>query len=111
MKNFVFLLSVLCAMILTGCLGKGETRGKLNGTEENLPEHLKGLKVDCIGIGGGNYIYVGTLPNRETVSLSYPEGKTKEHVIIVLPDNNCNERTITAKEIIMENDSMILIKK
>lgn len=107
MRKITFLLSILFIVFFTSCLDKGEVSPRLTG-DENLPEHLKGLKIDKVGIGGGNDIYVATIPNHQTISLSYVEGKTTENVVVILPDN---ERTIFAKEILMENDSMILIRK
>ena len=111
MKNFALLLCVICFITLFGCMDKGYYEQRLDGTETTLPDYLKGMKADAVGINGLNYIYVATFPDKETVSLTYSQGKTKESVVIVLPDSNCNQRTIYAKEIMMENDSMILIRK
>lgn len=107
MKKIILLL--LSALILTSCGNKGEFSQKLNG-DENLPDHIKGLVVDHVCVGGGEWIYVGTLPNHNTTSIKYKDGKTSEYVIIISDEIN-RDRTIRVKEIMMENDSMILIKK
>lgn len=112
MRKIGLILVVLCSITLMGCMSKGETTQYLNGAEElsGLPEYLKGLKVDYVAISEGNGIYVATLPNANTVSVEYTQGKTTESVIVILP-NDSSQRVINAKAILLENDSVILIRK
>jgi hypothetical protein len=112
MKKIGLILVFLCSVSLMGCMNKGDSTQYLNGSEDlaNLPEHLKGLKVDYVAISDGNGIYIATLPNAKTMSLEYSQGKTSENVIVILP-NDTKQRVINAKTILLENDSVILISK
>lgn len=112
MKKLI-MLSIVSAIVLTGCNNEklGNTESRLDGTEQNLPEHLKGLTVDLVTVSKrGSFIYVATLPRYNTISMQYQSGKNTETVIVAIP-NESPQRIIQVKEIIMENDSMILVKK
>lgn len=77
----------------------------------DLPEHLKGLKVDKVGLGGVD-IYVATLPNHNVVSTKYNYGKTHTSVIVILGDSITNdERIIKGRKILLENDTIVMILK
>ena len=109
----IIMLSIVSAIVLTGCNSgkKGDIESMLNGTEQNLPEHLNGLTVDLVTVSERRApIYVATLPGHNTISMNYQLGKTSQSVIVAIPDES-PQRIIQAREIIMENDSMILIKK
>lgn len=109
MKTKLFML-IFAAVLIAGCVKKGEVSNKINGELQNLPEHLNGLTVDYVGVGDGNGIYIATLPDRQTISEAYQSGKVQVSVIVVLPKGN-NARTVYAKEILLENDSVLLIRK
>ena len=82
-----------------------------NGDDTNLPEHLKGLKVDKVGLGGVD-IYVATLPDHNVVSTEYSSGKTHTSVIVILGDSITNdERIIKGRKILLENDTVVMILK
>lgn len=105
-------------MIFSSCSDPGTTTVRLQGDEKGLPEELKGLKIYSVSDGYGNYtvsdgygnyIKVSILEN-QVVGTSYMNGKHKNHLVYA---NQNNEITITVpkKNIIVENDSIMVIKK
>ena len=109
MKKTLILLSLLLITIVISSCKSGDTYQTLKGNELGLPDELKGLKVYSVRTEGGGLVRVGLL-NNTVNSLTYTEGKTTSTTIIINKDNYC-ERTIIAKEILSENDSIIVIKK
>jgi hypothetical protein len=101
-------LLVLIGLTMFSCDDPGVAYSRLNGDEQNLPEELRGLKVYSVSLGEGNFIKVAVLGNQ--TSSTYQVGKVQETTVVVNKDH-FNERVIVAKEIIMENDSLILIHK
>ena len=94
---------------LSGCIDKGEAIKVLNGTEDNLPPELKGLKVYVVGTENGGSVKVAFL-NGEINSTTYMKGKIQTTTIILNQTPN-KQRVINAKQIISENDSIIVIRK
>ena len=109
MKTRTFLLILLIALITVSCIKRGESIQRLDGSETNLPDELKGLKVYVVGTGDGEAVKVAIL-NGQINSATYTSGKTTQTTIILNKDRY-NERTIEADKILFENDEMILIKK
>ena len=108
MKHFRWYWFVLLFVVLISCGKKGNTFIKLDGTEQNLPPELKGLKVYTIDDGLLSYIKVAVL-NGQVNSATYPVGKTTQTTIIVNGKNGT--RTIIASEILSETDNIIVIRK
>jgi len=106
MKKLIPILFLL--FLNLGCTDKGITTLSLNGHEENLPADLKGLRVYNVSLGEGEYIKVG-VRNNEIKSFNYKEGKYTRTIIII--NDKKDTRTIYAKEIISETDSIMVIKK
>lgn len=104
--TFLFLLAL--AITFTSCYDAGTTSTSLQGTEQNLPEELKGLKIYTVSTGGLSHVKVGVLDNARTTSTTYPQGKTQQTFILVEKNTG---RTIQVGEIISENDSIIVCKK
>lgn len=104
--TFLFLLAL--AITFTSCFEAGTTSTSLQGTEANLPEELKGLKIYTVSTGNLSSVQVGVLDNSRTISTTYPQGKTQETFILVEKNTG---RTIQVGEIISENDSIIVCKK
>lgn len=101
----IFLMS---SIYFTSCHDEaGVTVKKLNGDEENLPKELKGLKVYLVSTGDNGYIKVAVM-NGEVNSTTYTEGKIQTSTVLI---NNKNVRTIEIKQIMLENDSMIVCRK
>jgi len=102
---------ILIAMfaLATSCIKTGEViPSRFNEVENlNFPPELKGLKIYTVGTSTGFDVKVAVL-NNEINSVTYSEGKTHETTIII---NGNKERVIHAKEILSENDSIIVIKK
>lgn len=106
-----FISTMLLSSLIISCSKKGETSQKLYGNEAGLPAELKGLKVYNINTNNtGGVVKVAILPNNEVNSLTYAVGKTIQTTVII-NQNSYNERTIVAKEILVENDSIIVIRK
>ena len=103
-KIFIILTSLL---ILSSCDDPGTVRKELTGFESNLPEELKGLKVYNVAIENGNHIKVAFMEGFNSKSLIYRSGKIDETTIIL----ESSGRVIRVKEIISENDSIMVIKK
>jgi hypothetical protein len=101
----------IVAIIMLGmfsCQQPGSSIQKLNGNEQNLPPELKGLKVYWVYTDdGGSGVNVAVL-NGEVNSLTYKSGKTQISTIMVDKQNN---RIIEIKEILIENDSLIVCRK
>jgi hypothetical protein len=110
MKTLIKVL-ILTAILfaISGCGPDGTTYYDLNGSENALPDELKGLKVYSVKVGALDYVKVAIL-NGEVNSATYSEGKTTETTIIVNGGKR-NERIIYASQIISENDSIIVLKK
>jgi hypothetical protein len=95
--------------LLLSCERSGETTQLLDGSEASLPEALKGLKVYSVSLGDGGFIKVAML-NDKISGISYPSGKTTQSVAI-LDNSQISQRSISVKEIISENDSIIVARK
>lgn len=108
MKN-LFLALIL--LITFSCTEKGVTKTVFNGgiESEKLPTELKDLKLYWVetsnGLGSG--VYVGFMDGYKSTSTTLPG---KSQVTVVLLSKN-KERTIYAKEILSETDSIIVIRK
>lgn len=104
----IFLLFALI-LVFTSCEDAGVTHLRLNGDVNNLPPELKDLKVYSVSLGGGDWVKVGII-NNNVNSMTYAVGKTIESVIII-NNGSTAKRVINAKQIISENDSIIVIRK
>lgn len=80
----------------------------IENADAHLPEELKGMKVYRVQNGwDGNNFLVAIVPNSQTTSLSYLEGKNREYVLVVEPQ--AEPRHIKG-QILSENDSLIVIR-
>lgn len=106
-KHF-FIIVLLCTLFLS-CKGeKGTSDLLLNGTEDALPLELKGLKVYEVRTSiGGDYVKVAIL-NDEVISTAEQVGKHDEYTIII---NKPSNKIINVSKILLENDSIIIIRK
>jgi hypothetical protein len=87
----------------------GDSTKTLDGNESNLPTEIKGLRVYSVKTKNG-WVNVGIKDNVTSLNYDVQYGKTlrNETVILINKDNN---KLIQVKEILMENDSMIVCKK
>lgn len=106
-KVVKFLIGMVFVVGLTACGHTGETIVRLNGNEAALPAELRGLKVYRVQLEGGNWCRVAVL-NGTVNSVTHTTGKLLTTTIII---NGNTSRTITAKQILSETDSIIVIKK
>lgn len=108
MKKLILIL--LTVFTLSSCKEKGTTTQSIYGNETQLPDELKGMEVYDVSGGQGTWFKVAILPDKQVNSITYMQGKTTATTIIINPNSN-NQRTIIAREIISENDSIIVLKK
>lgn len=106
MKKIIITFGILLTA-LTSCEDTGVTKEKLTGSEQNLPDELKGLKVYWVSTGGGNGVNVAILDDQIN-STTYNVGKTKQSTIIL---NKQTGNFIEVKEVLIENDSVIVCRK
>ena len=102
-----FLYTMLVAVLFVGCENAGTSRQQLSGNESELPEELRGLKIYRVATEGGGSVKVAIL-NGNVNSTTYQQGKVKNSTIIV---NKQNGKLIEVKEILIENDSVLVCRK
>ncbi len=108
--NLLFKI-ILCSILIFGFASCNEDAGittkRLNGDEQYLPEELKGLKIYSVALDQGGYVKVAVLDNKIN-STTYRVRKADESVIIL---NRQTNKLIEVKEILVENDSIIVCRK
>jgi hypothetical protein len=111
MNKSKLILTLACVVMMASMIScnKGGTKVDLTGYEELLPPELKGLKVYHVKTGALSYVNVAILDSRVN-SASYPVGKTQQTTII-LDRGSYNERTVVARGVVYENDSILIIRK
>jgi hypothetical protein len=100
------LIFIFACFAFVSCEEAGTTSKCLDGTELNLPDELKGLKVYSVSTDNGT-IKVAILDSTVN-SATYAVGKSRESVIIV---NRLEDSREIHGEIISETDSIIVIHK
>lgn len=91
------------------CDHPGDTTQLLSGTESTLPGELKNLKVYEVALNNEGHIKIAIL-NDKINALEYSSGKTSQSVAI-LDNSQGFRREIPVREIVFENDSMMLVRK
>lgn len=108
MKNLkVITILFAFSILIFSCQSPGMTTKKLDGDENLLPEELRGLRVYNVSLNDGNSVKVAIL-NNELNSITGIKGKRNESTIIL---NTETRNTIEVKEILMENDTLIIFRK
>lgn len=109
MKNLKFAI-IACILVLSSCDNESKNVTDVEqlvfGNESELPDELKGLKVYGISSNSG-YFKVAVM-NKNVNSIGYASGKTQESIMIV---DKCNNKLIEVKQVLMENDSLIICRK
>ena len=72
-----------------------------------MPPELKGLKVYTVWFNSVDYVNVAVLDGK-TNSTTYQKNKTQETTIML---NHRNTTSIREKEILLENDTLIVCRK
>ena len=98
---------LLVAVFFVGCEDAGTTRQQLSGNESELPEELKGLKIYRVSTENGGAVRVAVL-NGNVNSSTYKAGKTTQSTIVV---NKSNGKLIEVREVLVENDSLLVCRK
>lgn len=107
MKKLITLITLI--ITFTSCSDPGSTRVTLSGNESTLPDELKGLKVYKVATDGLGYVKVAVI-NNQINSTTYMVGKTQETTLII-NNQTTTPKVIQVKNIIMENDSLIICRK
>lgn len=107
MKRFINSLLLLSLLTFSSCTDPGVTSISLTGSESNLPDELKGLKVYSVSTKSGN-VQVALI-NDKINSTTYTVGKTTQTIIYL--QKPTKDSLIKISQIVMENDSMILCRK
>jgi hypothetical protein len=95
--------------LLLSCEKSGEATQLLNGSEASLPEELKGLKVYNVSLGDNGHIKLAMFDDNIRGN-SYSSGKITQSIVI-LDNSQISQRGVPVKEIIFENDSLIMARK
>jgi len=98
------LIALIAASFLLFCDPPGTTVLEIRGDEEALPTELKGLKVYRVSYDNeGNSMMIAVLDRNNMV--------TTGNSIVLVDNSGWDKREIEIKNIIMENDSMIIALK
>jgi hypothetical protein len=108
MKKIILSLFAL-SLLMTSCRDAGTTDLYVHGGELALPEELKGLKIYAVSDGYGNRVKVAVFQG-QVVGTRYQSGKYQYDAVNVYKDDGTS-RSYPASNIIVENDSMIVIRK
>lgn len=102
---------VLSSILFSSCGKVGDTSYNLSGNEQNLPDKLKGLEVYSVCIGSSEYVKVALLNgNVNSITETKSVGKIRTTFSTIIIDKQ-NQKLIEVKEILLENDSMIVCRK
>lgn len=110
-KSLVFIsftFFILFILFIVSCQDSGTTDMVLFGNEYGLPTELKGLKVYTVAIKDGNLIRVAVL-NNEINSIGYKNGEINNTTLMI--NNNSERNFIEVKQILIENDTLIVCRK
>lgn len=106
MRNTIFGMLIIALLIFFNACTPGETRIKLTGNERDLPSELKGLKVYQVDTGDGTAIYVAMLDD-QILSTSRHAGRQSQNLVNIRKQNY----SYRSSDILLENDSIIVIRK
>ena len=105
MRNFLFLI------LVTFLFGSCENYAEPAVNYRNLPTELEGLKIYPVRISDSEIIYVGVMEGMRVTNVS-TTGKHPEHTILIGDTIRTeNHRVVNASKILMENDTMMVLKK
>lgn len=108
MKKIVLSLFAL-SLLLSSCRDAGTTDLYVHGEEPALPQELKGLKIYAVSDGYGGRVKVAVF-QRQVVGTRYQSGKYHYDAVNVYKEDG-TARSYPASNIIVENDSILVIKK
>ena len=108
MIRLFLLVGVICSSFIL-CSPAGTIENYQTMDDNLLPAELKGLKVYNVSLGGGNAMRIAVVTNSAGTTATYSDGKTSSATLKTA--DSFSPREIPVKEIIMENDSMIVARK
>lgn len=108
MKKTIFGILIFLSLISLNSCTPGDTTKSLNGDELALPPELKGLKVYYVRVDHGSAIYVAVMNNK--ILSTTTADKYQKSVVNI--NNEVSEiHNYMNSDILLENDSIIIIKK
>ena len=108
MRNTIFGMLIIALLIFFNACTPGETTNSLNGDESALPAELKGLKVYFVRISHGDGVYVAVKDNK---ILSTTSTDKIAETVVNINDETSEIRNYRSSDILLENDSIVVIKK
>jgi hypothetical protein len=102
--NILKIFALILCLSFISCHEVGKTSNVLTGQEQSLPNELKGLKIYNVSLGNDGYVKVAILDNNVMSLTESHNDETKSLLIL-------NKNKIKVKEILIENDSIIVCRK
>lgn len=109
MKRIILLLSI-ASFLLISCSDPGTTDIRVHGNEPALPDELKGLKIYSVSDGYGSRIKVAVFKG-QVVGEEYRSGKYSYDAVNIYKQDGSVSRKYPESNIIIENDSILVIRK
>jgi hypothetical protein len=100
--NILKIFALILCLSFISCQEVGKTSNVLTGQEQSLPNELKGLKIYNVSLGNDGYVKVAILDNN-VMSLTETHNHETKSLLIL--------NKIKVKEILIENDSIIVCRK
>lgn len=102
--NILKIFALILCLSFISCQEVGDSSNILTGQEQSLPNDLKGLKIYSVSLGKGDYVKVAIL-DKNVMSLTESNNRETKSLLIL------NNNKIKVKEILIENDSIIVCRK
>jgi len=106
-RNMKLLLLAFLSLFVF-CVDPGVTNEVIL-EKQNLPEQFKNLKIYYVSVGNGSYVYIASL--NDAINSVSTTGKAAETVLMFDNGFSSSRREIGIKNIILENDTMIIARK
>jgi hypothetical protein len=109
MKKLLVILFLL-SIIASSCSDAGTTEIRVHGSETALPEELKGLRIYSVSDGYGSKIKVAVFKG-QVVGEQYRNGKYSYDAVNIYKQDGEVSRGYPESNILIENDSILVIRK
>lgn len=109
MKKILIIL-FLVSLVTISCSDPGTTSIHIHGNEPTLPDELKGLKIYNVSDGYGSHTKVAVFKGK-VVGGEYQSGKYRYEVVNIYKQDGSVSRKYPESNIIIENDSILVIRK
>lgn len=109
MKKLLAIL-FLVSVVTISCSDPGTTEIRVHGNEPALPEELKGLKIYSVSDGHGSKIKVAVFKG-QVVGEKYRNGKYSYDAVNIYKQDGSVSRGYPESNILLENDSILILRK